>query len=576
MRRSQSLTRRTAYRVGIWISMTLVVALLALDIYTITNALSRSESSAPLTERRTTDTEVNPYGVNLFLEREVEAWKREKTLSMAADAGIGWVKLHFPWEEIEPIRKGENIDPTSHNSTWAKFDQIVSECERYGLRIVARLDRPPEWSRTDNSLATAPPDDYNDYGDFVYEFVRRYRGRIQYIQIWNEPNIYPEWGNSPVDPAQYVELLRIAYQRAKEADPTVKVLSAPLAYTLGQPHPEAGKWISMNDLDYLEGMYAAGAKDYFDICSVNAFGFDRPPEDPPDPEVLNFQRVVLQRQIMEKYGDSSKAVWFNEFGWNAAPAGMDASKLIWQRVTEEEQAEYTVRAVEMAQEEWPWAGVFFIWYFRQVGNITPDQADYYFRMVDVDFTTRAVYTAIQKVADKEPAASPGIYQESDALLQYFGDWQIVLDAQTSENAYRYTSSADASVSFNFVGSRLDILTRLGPLDGRVYVWVDDKPVAGLEQVNGNSVLNLNQQDASFEWITVWKGDEVGRHTVKMALEELSLQQSQPTNLVLDAIRVADEPSQFPWLRVVLIGVVIIVLLALCCWLRRRLKQLKRT
>jgi len=46
-------------------------------------------------------TQVNPIGVNTFLGHEVEAWKRERTLQMAAEAGAGWIKQHFPWRDIE-------------------------------------------------------------------------------------------------------------------------------------------------------------------------------------------------------------------------------------------------------------------------------------------------------------------------------------------------------------------------------------------------------------------------------------------------------------------------------------------
>ena len=116
--------------------------------------------------------------------------------------------------------------PQTRDSTWDKYDRIVTACEQYGLDIVARLDRPPDWTRQDNTYRQAPPDNFADYGDFVHAFVTRYKGRIQYIQIWNEPNIFPEWGNKPVDPAAYVELLKVAYQSAKAADPNVRILSA--------------------------------------------------------------------------------------------------------------------------------------------------------------------------------------------------------------------------------------------------------------------------------------------------------------------------------------------------------------
>ena len=157
------------------------------------------------------DARVYPVGANLFLEREVEVWKRERTVLLAREAGIRWAKQQFPWEEIEPARGQYD---------WKKFDEIVSTYERSGMQVIARLDRPPHWTRRDNSVEQAPPDDFQDYGNFVAAFVEHYRGRIHYLQIWNEPNIFPEWGVQPVDPAAYVTLLKLAYTRAKAAYPT--------------------------------------------------------------------------------------------------------------------------------------------------------------------------------------------------------------------------------------------------------------------------------------------------------------------------------------------------------------------
>src|SRR5207244_1593933 len=99
----------------------------------------------------------------------------------------------------------------------------------------------------------------------------------------------------------------------------------------------------------------------------NAFGLGSPPEEPANPGALNFQRVVLERAVMEKNGDAGKSVWINEYGWNAAPPSMPDSRLIWGRVTEDQQADYTIRGIDYARAHWPWAGVTSIWFFRQVG-----------------------------------------------------------------------------------------------------------------------------------------------------------------------------------------------------------------
>lgn len=333
-------------------------------------------------------TDVNPFGANFFLDREVEPWKQEKTLEMAQAAGIGWIKQQFSWEEIEPLHKWEY--------DWAKYDRIVELAEAYDMEIIARMDRPPDWTRDNNQFKTRPPDDLNDYGDFVHAFVERYRDRVRYIQIWNEPNLSAEWGFQRVDAVAYVRMLQVAYQRAKEADPAIVVLTAPLAITL----EDASMRGNHNDLVFLEQMYQAGAADYFDILSANAFGLDRPPEDPPDPNLLNFRRVELQHEIMARYGDEDKAVWINEYGWNAAPASFEDDILTWERVTRSEQADYTVRGIVWGREHWPWLGVVNIWYFRQVGDVPPEHPAYYFAMVDPEFNPQPVYDAVRQATQR--------------------------------------------------------------------------------------------------------------------------------------------------------------------------------
>ncbi len=493
------------------------------------------------------NTDLNPFGANFFLDREVEEWKLRKTLQMARDAGLGWVKQQFPWEQIEPVEKGSYYDERIRQSSWAKYDNIVDLCEEYGLQIIARLDRPPSWTRQDNTYKERPPDDFNDYGDFVYTFVDRYRGRVSYIQIWNEPNIFPEWGNRPVDPVDYVDLLRVAYQRAKEADPNVHVLSAPLAITTGQAHPEPGKWTSMNEIQFLEEMYQAGAKDYFDILSANAFGLGSPPDDPPDPQVLNFQRVLLLREVMERYGDSEKAVWFNEYGWNASPEDFPEDQLVWQRVSEEEQAEFTVQGIEHALANWPWAGVFNIWYFRQVGNVSPDRSDYYFRMVDVDFTPRLVYHSVREATQELLGpVGPGYYQETNPAVIREGEWRAAVEPQASGQAMILSETGGSSITVDFVGENVDMIAWEGPKGGRLAVTLDGRAVDGLPQNgDGHSYVDL------FSPVTRWQQSiplvyqvEDGEHTLQLQVLERGNLASEGNAIAVDAFEVSrgEKPS----------------------------------
>ena len=523
---------------------------------------ARTAVSGYRSPRLIPNTDVNPFGANMFLDREVEEWKLRKTLEMAQEAHLGWVKQQFAWEEIEPVEKGEYFDERTRRSSWEKYDRIVDLCHEYGLQIVARLDRPPDWTREDNTYKERPPDDFEDYGDFVYTFVDRYRGRIRYVQIWNEPNIFPEWGNRPVDPEAYVSLLRVAYERAKQADPNVYVLSAPLAITLGQEHPEPGEWISMNEIDYLDEMYKAGATDYFDILSANAFGLGSPPEESAQSRVLNFQRVLFLRDVMERFGDTDKPIWFNEYGWNASPEDFEDEQLVWQRVSEEEQAQYTIGGIEYAEEHWPWAGVFNIWYFRQVGSISPDRSDYYFRMVDVDFTPRLVYYAVEQAAQAlEEPLGPGYYQETNPGLVFDREWQPVIEPQASAQAHILSQAEGSTVTLTFVGENADLIASTGPEGGRLAVSLDGHAVDDLPRNSqGQSYVDLFSPVRQWQRRVplIYQADDA-EHTLVLTVLERANLASEGKQIAIDAFEITrGERTSLPYAIAALLVVVVLV------------------
>ncbi|MFC2015936.1 hypothetical protein ACFLUM_03290 [Chloroflexota bacterium] len=514
--------------------------------------------------RSVPNTDVNPYGANFFLDREVEPWKRKRTVEMAQESGLGWAKQQFSWAEIEPLHKGEFIDPVSRESSWAKFDEIVDLYREHNIQVIARLDRTPAWARPEDTRPETPPTDLEDFGDFVYAFVEHLGGRVQHIQIWNEPNIYPEWGEQAADPVAYAEMLRIAYRRAKEANPNVHVLSAPLAVTLGEPHPEPGKWRSIPDLDYLEALYKSGAGDSFDILSANAFGFDLPPADPPDPTVLNFRRVELQREIMERYGDVDKAVWFNEYGWNAAPDSFDDDALTWERVSEEKQAEYTLEGIEFGRREWPWAGVFNVWYFRQVGHqYSPDDPAYYFRMVDVDFTPRRMYDAVQDATSTLSVAGAGHFEETHPAVTADAPWHGVISEESSGQAHVEAEEPGASLKFTFRGNSVDLIARTDPLGGRLLVTLDGHTVSSLPtDSEGRSYLEL--QAASSEGqarLPIASGLSSDQHIVRLTVGD-----GEQTTCNVDAFEVsAGHPPAFPLLPVVGMGLAALIVAGILAW-----------
>jgi len=410
----------------------------------------------------------NPFGVNTFMEQEVEPVKRERICQMLHDAGAGWIRQEFPWEDIEIHGKGDFEDRRHepYRSAWDKYDQIVELAGRYDLKIIARLSNPPAWSRSagDELGSLAPPDNLEDYGDFVYAFASRYRDAIDFYQVWNEPNIYPEWGEHPVDPVAYTHLLEVGSRRIKAADPDAVILCGALAATIemdGYPH-------GMSDFVFLQRMYDAGAKDYFDIMAVQGYGLWSSPTDRRmRPRVLNFSRPQYIRDIMVKNGDENKPIWMTEMNWNAIPAEHPAYPMFG-RVTEQQQADYAVQAFRRAQLEWPWMGVMNVWFFKRASDAEKDQPMYYFRMVEPDFTPLPLYAAIKDEANRRPVMYHGYHQPAHWAVSYDGDWQQVGDTQTAFGQYRESRTVGDRVELAFSGTSLAVVFARGS-EGRLSV-----------------------------------------------------------------------------------------------------------
>lgn len=296
------------------------------------------------------------YGAQAFLWWRGEIADRDLTLMK--NAGFQWVKQWFAWNDIEAAGRGQY--------DWSIPDRIVQQAEDHGLNLIVRVDREPAW-------AGPPPQNNAAFQEFLAALATRYKGRIDAIQIWNEPNLAREWGNKPPNAAEYAQMLRDSYRTIKAIDPNMTVVTAGMAPT--------GTCcdIAVPDDQFYRDMYAAmgGNSDgYFDMLGVHGAGFAAPPEVSPDETAANedlyggerffaFRRIEDIRQIMVENGDADKRVVVLEFGWTTDPR--PETDYYWHGggagITADIQGDYLVRAYQYAKANWqPWIGLMSLIY----------------------------------------------------------------------------------------------------------------------------------------------------------------------------------------------------------------------
>jgi len=431
-------------------------------------------------------------GVNVDLT-QYSRFDLDQNLDQIKAMGFVWLRQTFNWSLIE--RQRGIYD-------WARIDPLVAAASERRLKLVAVLWRSPEWAATN---PTAPPGDMHALASFAGTLAGRYGAKIDVYQIWDEPNLASGWGDQPADPIAYVEMLQAAYQAIHAADPTALVLTAGLAPTI-ETGPD-----NLSDVLYLRGLYANGAAPYFDGVAGKPYGFDTSPEDRRvDDSVLNFSRLILLREEMQRHGDQAKALWASQFGWNTLPEDWQGNPSQWGQVSAGDRAAWTVAAYQRALTEWPWAGPLILENWQPYAP--PNDPHWGFALKDQHGKLSQAASALAGFARQANGSLwPGIYRANTPLAAYSGEWDY------SELGADIGQKGDSVIDVPFTGSSLAIIARRDNYRAYLYVTVDGQPSPALprdEQGQAYALLSSADKMPHVDMLTLaTSGDLSVRHQV---------------------------------------------------------------
>ncbi len=400
-------------------------------------------------------------GVNVALE-QYDAAQLKTELAQIKQAGVGWIRQTFPWAQIEPEQG---------RFDWEKWDRIVQNSG--DLNLIAVLDTAPLWASASNFH---PPTSTLQFANFARSLALRYGDRIDYYQIWDEPNLGDRW-RGEVNPIEYAELLRQARDAIKQVDPTATIILAGLAPTVETSQANLADWL------FLRRLYEAGARDLFDVVAGKPYGFDTSPDDHRlDPNILNFQHLALLREEMEQHGDSGKALWATQFGWNTA------ENSAWGQVTPEQQRDYAQHAVEFARENWPWLGVMTIENWEP--NTPPDDLRWGFAIKDNLPEILDLPGGLGFYPSALPTRPGSPTYQPNPLATFTGEWRF------SELGADWSSTGD-KVTVPFRGTDLALRVRRAADRANFYITVDGQPANALPRDERGAYLQLIPPDARF-------------------------------------------------------------------------------
>ena len=205
--------------------------------------------------------------------------------------GLKWNRLAFSWVLVQP-RNGE--------FDWSAYDRVVNACRRQGIEILATLgghfDNPPVPAWAGTSLAAVVKDHPEYLEAFVRAWVTRYKDRIHYWEILNEPSTH----HIGLTVRSYVDgILKPSYRIIKAVDPAAQVLPCPFNQlpVLGDPEE-----------------FWEAARGFYDIHNLHHYqdwGYFR-----QEPSAAREEQAIRSfRRKMEEHGEASKKFWVTEIGW---------------------------------------------------------------------------------------------------------------------------------------------------------------------------------------------------------------------------------------------------------------------
>lgn len=333
-------------------------------IYLTTPSHTRARTSAPVP--------IEHFGISdPDLISETAAVQASQLAAMKA-IGITSVRFDADWDWVQP--KG----PGTFN--WTQLDQAVSSARAAGMSVDLIIDGCPPWAALAGTTGdpSPQPDSSAQYATWAAEVAARYaRKGVRMFEIWNEQNNAIFWQPKP-NPAAYTADLVAAYRAIKTVDPSAFVISGGLA-------PERTNGTNYSAIDFLEAMYADGAKGSFDALGYHPYCYPALPDTYESWSAWSQldQTSPSIRSVMTSNGDGGKLIWITEFGApSSGPGGVGTA------------AEATALTQAIADAKTTaWIGALYVYSWQDEGT-DPSNNEDWFGLLRAGGTPKPAYTAV--------------------------------------------------------------------------------------------------------------------------------------------------------------------------------------
>ena len=269
----------------------------------------------------------------------------------AKSAGADSAKLHFYWSGVASTKPKNPRDPNDPAYYWDRYDDSIRNANKRNMDVILDVSGAPKWAEGKNRPKDVPAGtwkpDAKALGDFMYAVAKRYSGnfkdragvglpKVEYIQVWNEPNIQayltPQWnGKKPAAPELYKKMLNESYEAVHKANKHAKVVTAGTS-----PYGDDPGKKRMRPLSFWRQVFCLNSKNKrtkckkparFDVLAHNPINTSGPPTKPAsnkdDISSADMGRLAKTLHAAEKQhtigGPKKHPLWASEIWYPSNP-----------------------------------------------------------------------------------------------------------------------------------------------------------------------------------------------------------------------------------------------------------------
>lgn len=208
----------------------------------------------------------------------------------------GWRNTYADWSILER-NKGE--------WNFKNLDSDISLAQQHEVEMILILKSTPTWASvrptetgccyplpwtTKGNIAEAR--NIEDWKNYIRTVATRYKGRVHYYELWNEPNVKRFYSGTV---EKLIVLNRAAYEVLKEVDSSITIISSAMS-------PDG------DHFRYFEDYLVQGGGNYADVIGYHFY------VAPKSPEAM-LPMIQQVQALMVKYRLDNKPLWNTESGW---------------------------------------------------------------------------------------------------------------------------------------------------------------------------------------------------------------------------------------------------------------------